>query len=112
MIRLGTPERRRRVRRALLESLGPEGRASLFFLRSETGFTEEEILRCAVGLEREGLVSVEGRPDGNTSRQMLALTARGRARDVSRDAEVDAGTTPVPTPRKRTNDESGEGGTR
>jgi hypothetical protein len=77
------------ARRSLLVTLGPEGRASLFFLRSETGFPEEELLRCALGLEREGLVTVEGRPDGNTSRRMVALTAAGRSRCVEGEADTE-----------------------
>lgn len=95
------------MRRALLEALGLEGRASLFFLRSETGFPEEEILRCAVGLEREGLVSVEGRPDGNTSRRMVALTARGRAGCAGKGGGAES----VPAPKASANDTK-EGGVR
>ena len=109
VIRLGTPERRRRVRRALLASLGPEGRASVFFLHSETGFPEEEILRYALALEREGLVSVEGRPDGNTSRRMVGLTVRGRAGGIPGGTRGGAVAPSGPAPNA-TGNETGEGG--
>lgn len=99
------------IRASLLSAIVGEGRASLFFLHYETGFPEKALLTCALALEQEGLVSVEGRPDGNTSRQMVALTARGRARGAL-GKEVDADSASPPTHGNRTNDESGEGGTR
>ena len=93
------------VRPSLLSALGREGRASLFFLRSETGFSEKDLLACALALEHEGLVSVEGRPDGNDSRRMVGLTARaGRA--------AKGGGAENAPPPVRAGDETGEGGTR
>ncbi len=91
------------VRPSLLSALGREGRASLFFLRSETGFSEKNLLNCALVLEQEGLVTVEGRPDGNTSRRMLGLTARARAGAVAGSPPGWAETKDV---------ETGEGGVR
>ncbi|MDP9480377.1 MAG: hypothetical protein M3R38_32735 [Actinomycetota bacterium] len=89
------------VRPSLLAALAREGRASLFFLRSETGFSEKDLLACALTLEQEGLVAVEGRPDGNTSRRMVGLTARARR-------GADAGRAPA----SPYGDQTAEGGAR